>query len=299
MRAAAVVNPQAGDGAARRRWPEIARLIEERIGPVECCFTETTGDGKRLAMRLAADGFDTILAAGGDGTLNEVVNGVIGSGRAARIGVVPLASGGDFARGVGLRDPRRAVEALGTGRSRRIDVVKARFATKSGEEERYFINAASVGLGGRVASRLHGRGGLLTGSALYLAVTARELAKGLEFPLRFWADDGAAVECTVCTLALANGRFQGGGILIAPEADLEDGRIDLTVVDQISLPEVVRRIRMLYSGAIYSHPKVKHWRAERVRIESHLGAPVELDGEPVGTLPLTVEVTPRAIEIIC
>jgi diacylglycerol kinase family enzyme len=99
-------------------------------------------------------------------------------------------------------------------------------------------------------------------------------------------------------VALANGRYQGGGILIAPQAAIDDGLIDVTLVERAGLVEVAANLRLLYSGDIWSHPKVHHWRAVRVRAEAEPAAPLELDGEPLGTLPLEAEVLPRALRLI-
>src|SRR5271157_415616 len=144
MAAAAIVNLHAGAGAARRRWPAVARLLEERLGPVVAHFTEEPGHAMLLAHQLVGAGFDPLIAAGGDGTWNEVVNGVLSSGSGVRVGVLPLASGGDFARTIGLAGPRHAVETLAAGEVREVDVVGVRFRGPAGEvRERHFINIAS------------------------------------------------------------------------------------------------------------------------------------------------------------
>ena len=115
MAAAVIVNLHAGGGAARRRWPAVARLLKERLGPLAAHFTEGPGHAILLAHQLAGAGFDPLIAAGGDGTWNEVVNGVLSSASGARIGLLPLAKGGDFARSIGLTGPRHAIETLATG----------------------------------------------------------------------------------------------------------------------------------------------------------------------------------------
>src|ERR1039457_2875928 len=148
MAAAVIVNLYAGAGAARRRWPAVARLLAERLGPLAAHFTEGPGHATLLAHQLAGAGFDPLIAAGGDGTWNEVVNGILSSGSSARLGLLPLAKGGDFARSIGLAGPRHAVETLASGEVRKVDVVRVRFRGPAGEgRERHFINIASFGLG--------------------------------------------------------------------------------------------------------------------------------------------------------
>jgi len=144
-----IVNLHAGGGAARRRWPAVAPLLEERLGPLAAHFTEGPGHATLLAHQLAGAGFDPLIAVGGDGTLNEVVNGILSSASGVRLGVLPLASSGDFARTIGLAGLRHAVETLAAGVVREVDVVRGRFRGPAGDRrERHFVNVASFGLGG-------------------------------------------------------------------------------------------------------------------------------------------------------
>ena len=296
---AVIVNPSAGSGTARRRWPGVARMLAERLGPVRACFTEGPGHATTLASELADAGCDLLIVAGGDGTLNEVVNGILPGSSDPRVGVLPLASGGDFARTAGLAGLAPAVNALAAGDWRRIDVFRARFRGPGGASaERYFLNAASFGLGAVAALGVRGWCRAVPGSARYLAAAIPALASGRSFPVRLWLDDAFSATFDITTAAIANGQYQGGGIRIAPEAALEDGLADVTVVERVSLAEVAANLPILYSGALYSHPKVRHWRAARVRAEAETEVPVELDGEPVGTLPLEIEVLPQALRFI-
>jgi diacylglycerol kinase (ATP) len=296
---AVIVNPSAGSGTARRRWPRVARILAERLGPVKACFTEGPGHATALARELADAGCDLLIVAGGDGTLNEVVNGVLMGSSDPRVGVLPLASGGDFARTLGLAGLAPAVNALAAGDSRRIDAFRARFRGPGGvPAERYFLNAASFGLGAVAALGVRGWCRAVPGSARYLAAAIPALASGRSFEVTLCLDDSFSATFDITTAAVANGQYHGGGIRIAPEADIEDGLADVTVVERVSLAEVVAKLPILYSGALYSHPKVHHWRAARVRAEAETEVPVELDGEPVGTLPLEIEVLPQVLRFI-
>jgi diacylglycerol kinase (ATP) len=227
-----------------------------------------------LARELA--GADLVVVAGGDGTLNEVVNG-----GASRIAVMPLASGGDFARTIGVRSVKAAVEAIASGRWRGADVWRARFAGGT----RLFLNAAGFGMAGTVArSAPKWR---VFGSQRYLAAAVPTLAAGRSYAISVRVDDGPAVAFDITTAAVCSGQYQGGGIRIAPEAALDDGLADVTVVEKVSLFEVARRLPILYDGRLYGHPRVQHWRGLRVRVDGD--APLELDGEPVGSLPVEIE----------
>ena len=296
---AAIVNPSAGSGAARRRWPYAARLLEARLGAFETRFTERPDHAATLARELAEQGCDLIIVAGGDGTLNEVVNGLLPGTACPRLGLLPLASGGDFARTLQLSDLAQAVDTLATGEARPIDAFRARFTRPDGRPaERYFLNAASIGLGAVAAMGVRGWARVIPGSGRYLAAAVPALASGRAYTITLRRDDGPPETFRVTTAAVANGRYQGGGICIAPDARLDDGLAGITIVERVSLLEVAAHISILYNGALYTYPKVRHWRASRVRVESESVVPIELDGEPVGTLPLTVDVLPHSLRFL-
>ena len=271
---AAIVNPAAGSGAAGQRWPSAERALAARVGTVRPYFTEGPGHATELARELADA--EAIVVAGGDGTLNEVLNG-----GARRMAVLPLASGGDFARTIGVRSVNDGVAALASGRWRRVDVWRARFAGG----ERLFLNAAGFGMAGTVAREApHWR---VFGALRYLAAAIPSLARGTSYAVSLRVDDESPIAFDITTAAVCNGQFEGGGIRLAPEASLDDGLADVTIVQKVSLFEVARRLPILYNGALYGHPQVRHWRARRVRVDGD--APLELDGETVGRLPLEVE----------
>jgi YegS/Rv2252/BmrU family lipid kinase len=271
---AAIVNPAAGSGAAGRRWPAAERTLAARVGPVRTFFTKGPGHATELARELADA--EALVVAGGDGTLNEVVNGA-----ARRIAVMPLASGGDFARTLGVRSVKAGVEAIASGQWRRVDLFRARYAGG----ERLFLNTAGFGMAGSVARDAPRWRAF--GAQRYLAAAIPSLAAGTSYAVSVRVDDGPAMPFEITTAAVCNGQYEGGGIRIAPEASLDDGLADVTVVETVSLLEVTRRLPILYNGALYGHPRVQHWRGRRVRVEGE--APLELDGEAVGRLPLEVE----------
>jgi diacylglycerol kinase (ATP) len=274
-------------------------MLAERLGTLDVHFTEGPGHATALARELAAAGCELLIVAGGDGTLNEVVNGTREWPTGPRLGVVPLASGGDFSRTVGLTDLTCALDALASGYSRRIDVFQARFRGPGGVQvERCFLNVASLGLGAVAASKVRDVWSVVPGAARYLVAAIPPLASGRSFQVTLRLGDSLAGTFEITTAAVANGQFQGGGIRIAPEAILDDGLADVTVVEGVSLAEIAANLPILYNGALYSHPKVRHWRAARVRVEADTEVPVELDGEPVGTLPLEIEVLPQALRFI-
>lgn len=290
MNPAAVVNPSAGAGAARRAWPGIARQLEE----LAVRFTEGPGHAAVLARELADAGFDPIIAAGGDGTLHEVVNGLLPGRAGVRVALIPLASGGDFSRTLGLSRVSDALRAIREGCVREVDVLRVRFETG----ERFAVNAASFGLGARVAEGARRWPRFLPGTLRYLAAAIPPLAAGEAFDIRISIDGAPPLEYRITTGALANGRYQGGGIHIAPEAAIDDGRMDVTIVEQVSLAEVCAHLPILYNGKLLTYKKVRHAKAVRVKVEGSARVPVEVDGELAGTLPLEAEIVPGALRLI-
>ena len=267
---AAIVNPRAGAGKAASRWqaPE----------GVEVRYTDHPGHATEIASGLLQRGCERILVVGGDGTINEVVNGWFHDGRAISpytiLEVVPASAGSDLARVLGPSP---------------IDVACAGFGSGT---QRLFVNMASFGLGGETTRRLGARGGRTRYLTSMLRVFARLEPSRVRFVL-----DGRAEEVSAIHVSIGNGRYQGAGMHVCPRAELDDGLLDITVIDDLSIWELLANIHTVYNGRIYDHPKVRHFRA--ARIEADAGAPLalELDGEPVGALPLSVEVLPRVLRV--
>lgn len=257
---AAIVNPR----AARRSLPAGAKLF----------LTEAAGHATALAREIQCD---RLIVVGGDGTLNEVVNGLMQRPDPPPLSVIPAGTACDFARTL------RLLPHAGP-----TDIFRATF----GEATRYFVNAAGIGLAAEVARRAQS----LPTRARYLAAIP-SLAAGRSFPITIQLDNGPEQAYEITTAAIANGQYQGGAIRIAPEAKPDDGLADLTIVQRVTLREVAARLPILYNGKLHDHPAVRHFRATTIRITSEAAVPFELDGEPVGTLPLEVSVLAKALSI--
>jgi YegS/Rv2252/BmrU family lipid kinase len=293
MRAAAVVNPRSDGGRTGRRWPAIAA----RLGPLETRFTERPGHGVEIARSLVQAGFHRIIAAGGDGTINEVANGLAGS--EAALGILPLGTGGDFRRTLGVPlDLDEAITALARAGPRRIDLGKAAFRGWDGRrQERYFVNLLSFGMGGEVASRSRNALAALGGKAAFLWATLIAFFVYQRKRVRLEVD-GEAAAWEIYNIAVGNGRYHGGGMHVCPTADPADGVLEVTVIEHLRRWEAIRDLPVLYSDNLYAHRKVKHLRGQRVVAESEAQVRIEVDGEPLGTLPLEVTVVPQALTVL-
>ncbi len=307
-RVVVIVNPRSQGGALGRRWSELADTIRRAL-PFEVARTEGPGDATRLAAQALRAGAEVVVAVGGDGTINEVANGFFADGQpvapGAALAILPFGTGGDFVRTARIpKDWAAAVEVLARGARRTIDVGRLDHATRDGGPGvRMFVNIASFGLSG-VTDRFVNQGQKRLGGKLsFFAATTRALLAydNQRVHLVFDEQPADAVDMTINTVAVANGRYFGGGMFVAPEAELDDGLFDVVALGDFGLADFVFKSRRLYAGTHLGLDKVSHRRARVVRAEPAApGQVVELDvdGETPGVLPATFRVVPRALDLI-
>ncbi|HYO99865.1 MAG TPA: diacylglycerol kinase family protein [Pyrinomonadaceae bacterium] len=307
-----IVNPASAGGATGRAWPRLASDLRAHFGAFNCAFTEAAGDGRKLAEGEAKAGRRLIIACGGDGTISEVANGILESGADVELGILPSGTGGDFRRTLNL--PARAPDAaaaLRAGRSVRMDAGRVEFQNLAGaREQRYFLNVASCGMGGEVIRRVE------ENSAGWLASASRRIGGQLSYALaslqttvsftnrtlRIQLDDRPEFRLVVANLCIANARYFGGGMKIAPEAKLDDGLLDVVAVGDLNTLEILTNVYKLYLGTHLGMQKVQHAHARRLRVSAAgTDGPVllEIDGELLGTLPATFEILPRRLRVRC
>jgi diacylglycerol kinase (ATP) len=288
----AIVNPRAGNGKAAQTWAGVSAYLP---GAVETIETSGPGDATELTRRAIKRGARTIVAVGGDGTLNEVVNGFFENEREisheVRLGILPHGTGSDFARTLNLPlGAKEAAAVLHHGEPHMVDLLNVRYGTLSGSSaSRYSINLMSFGMGGEVAARVK-RSYLL--ATLRTALTFR----GNLVTLKIEATDPQLERIT--NVAVGNGQYHGGGMWSCPGASINDGFFDVTVIRYLSLFELLKGIPTLYNGAILTHPKVKAYRAKKIEAGSQETVLIEIDGEPVGRLPIEVSIVPNAIRVL-
>lgn len=302
-----IVNPASQGGALGRQWPDIAARLRRTLGGFEARITETTGDATRLTREALDAGEERVVAIGGDGTIGEVAGGFFeGKTRVsetAALGIIPYGTGGDFRKTLHIpKDIDRAAEILATGKPRTIDAGHLRFTQPDGTEaERIFINIASFGMSGVVDEFVNQGSKRLGGMLSFFVATARATFSYKNQRVRMYFDnDETPVETTIHTLAVANGRYFGGGMKIAPEAEVDDAAFDVIQLGDLTRFEMLTSGHRVYGGTHLSLDKVSHRRARMVRAEPMSDEPVKLDvdGETPGHLPATFTVLPRCLPVV-
>jgi diacylglycerol kinase (ATP) len=299
-------NPAAGAGRMRRQWPRIRAALESRFADIRFVATERPRHAGDLVSELVADGAEMIVAVGGDGTVSEIADGLLRLGTAyasmVGFGVVPLGTGSDFARGLGLSGGHEAiVDRLATGPARAIDAGRMDYDIDNAPPGRHFINMASVGVSAEIAQgvdRSRVKAGL-RGRATFYLQTVRHLL-GYRFPhLKVWIDGDVAFDAPAAAVIVANGRYFGGGMKIAPSAELDDGLFEIVIIRGRSRWELIRALGSVYGGRHVKHPACIMLRGRIVRVEAPGGEDVlvELDGEVAASLPVRFEVLDRPISL--
>ena len=288
-----LVNPAAGGGRALRT---VAWLRERLAARPEARLeiTRRPGDAEALAADAGRRGHDRVIAVGGDGTVQEVVNGLLDSRTDAEMGIVPLGSGNDLARSMGLPTEVGSAWRIAIGHpTRQIDVAHARNGSGA---ERWFASAGGIGFDAQVAAAMAERSGWQAGRAGYVLTTLAELRRFDNRRVRLTID-GAAETADVLFVAIANGAFYGGGMHIAPGASVDDGRLDVCVVGDISRLTVLRQLPNLYRGTHVDHPAVSMRSGTTVEADGDGDTRIHLDGEPFGQIPLHVTISHRALAV--
>ncbi|MGB9792127.1 MAG: diacylglycerol/lipid kinase family protein [Thermacetogeniaceae bacterium] len=288
-----IVNPAAGRGRTARLWPEIERFLRQAGLRYRAFFTKGNGHAAELAERAARRDQGILLAVGGDGTVNEVVNG-IASARAfptTTLALLPTGSGNDLCRTLGISgEPLSVLRALASGSCRPLDVGFV--------GDRCFLNICGVGFDAEVAYAVNQGFRWLRGPCAYLAGVLKTLV-GFRPVLFDLVLDGQRHQFRGMMVAVANGAFFGSGIKIAPRARIDDGLFDVCAVGEIGKMELLRLLPLTYSGRHEGHPSVRFFRAREVHISSpEATLYIQGDGEILGKTPAVFRIRRHAIRVL-
>jgi YegS/Rv2252/BmrU family lipid kinase len=294
-----IVNPAAGAYSTRRKWPRISQWLNKVGLLFDHVFTEGVGHAIELAGSAVSDGYRRIVAVGGDGTVNEVVNGVLASGSSeVAIGVISTGTGGDFIRSIGIpRDYNTACSCLTGQRRVQIDIGVVEYQSQGQTVQRFFVNAAGVGFDASVVAATERFPKYLGGTVPYLAGLLGCLFSYQNKPVELRFED--VVESRrVLAVVVANGCYFGGGMHVAPLAKIDDGLLDVVTINDIGKFELLKELPRVYKGTHLSHPKISLSRTKRITVESPETVLVHADGELLGTCPASFWLVPVALNIL-
>jgi len=291
-----IVNPSSAGGSTGEEWPQIASELRSQFGAFRPLFTRKRGDAATLASEAARKGAKFIIACGGDGTVSEVANGILSSGKDVELGILPSGTGGDFRRTLEIpSQTRAAAKVLRIGRTVKIDVGRVSFVDHKGNEAmRYFVGVASCGMSTQVIERVKSENVSFASSLLQTAMRTSPTRLAVQL------DDSHERHLHVLNLCVANARYFGGGMKIAPDAKLTDGKFDVVGVGDLSALKLFTSAPRVYLGSHLSMPEVSHALARKVSVRSadrNLEVALEIDGELPGRLPATFQIVPGALRI--
>jgi diacylglycerol kinase (ATP) len=293
-----LVNPASANGSTGRRWPELARRAAAAGLEGDALFSERPGHLAELAREAALGGAELLVVVGGDGSVNEVANGLVGLPVTPELAVIPRGTGWDFVRTHGIpRGVEQAVEVAVTGEPRIVDAGRVAYRAWDGSEaEAIFANVASAGMSGAIAKRANETTKALGGKASYLWATFAVFA-GWSATVLHVTVDGERREGAMFDVFVGIGRFLGGGMKMLPEAEPGDGLFDVLTIGDITKRDLLLTMPKIYRGTHLPHPKAELLRGATVEIDADQPLPIELDGEQPGTTPVRFEAVPGALRV--
>jgi diacylglycerol kinase (ATP) len=292
-----LVNPASAGGATGRRWPEIAHRAAALGLAGDALISEEPGHLAVLAEEAVRSGATRLVVVGGDGSVNEVVNGIAET-HDVELAVIPRGTGWDFVRTFGIpRDLDAAVDVALNGAVREIDLGLVTFRSWAGAEHRsYFANVASAGISGAIAQRANNTSKALGGKVSYYWATLAVFARWRTGEMRISVDAEIRGGKTI-DVVVANGRYLGGGMKMCPEAEPDDGLFDVLLIGDVTKRDLLFVLPKTYRGKHLPHPRLELLRGRTVTVDADEPLPIELDGEQPGTTPARFEIAPRGLRL--
>ncbi len=298
-----IVNPNAGAGKCGRDWPLIEEILRDEIGNFELALTVRRFHAMIIARNKINEGFKKIIVVGGDGTLNEVINGLFAQKQFnttdITLGMIPVGTGNDWSRMFGIPfGYNDAVKTIKKGHTFIQDAGRVVFTKQDRTQRRYFINIAGIGFDAIVTKRsneLKEKG--KNGKVMYFMNIFAKLF-GYRHFLATVNIDGTIYHHDIFSMNVGICKYSGGGMIQVPDAIADDGKFDLTIIKKMRKLEVIRSLPKLYNGQIKKHPKVQFFIGKTIQINSPKSVYLETDGESLGHTPFEFEIIPRSVRII-
>jgi diacylglycerol kinase (ATP) len=295
-----IVNPAAGAGKTAKKWPQIMSFLKSSGLRFEHDLTEAPGHAIELAKAAARKGYEIIVSVGGDGTINEIVNGLHDSGSIADVtlGIVGTGTGGDYIRTIGIpRHYEASCQRLLNPQKLTVDLGVVEYPNNGQMARRLFVNFAGLGFDAEIVRATTQKYKALGSVASYLMglLSTLMLYQNQEVSLEL---DGEAENRKVCAVMMSNGKYGGGSMLVAPHADPRDGLLDVLIIDDLSKPDLLWSLPRIYRGTHLTHPKVTMKKAREIYIQTRQPLSLQADGELLGESPARFSVLPAALNII-
>jgi diacylglycerol kinase (ATP) len=301
-----IVNPHAGAGSTGHLWPDWQQRIQRVLGKVDFACTQGSLHATSLTREALSRGHDRIIAVGGDGTLNEVLNGFFDEGEPscpeAALAYIPNGTGADFSRTLGFhgRTIDEHIERLLSAPVTRVDCGEVRFVNVQGEEtNRLFINESSLGFSANTADAVNRASKHFRGKLPFLIGVVRCLSTLKNPVLRISVEGKLVHEGPTLLVAVTNGKYFGGSMMIAPDAEIDDGLLDIIVISRMSRLTLLRKIKSIYSGQHLNEPEVTALRGKTVHISAvEDEVLLEMDGEQPGKLAADYRIAKKTIPFV-
>lgn len=298
-----IVNPRALGGRLGRQWPRMEAWLRRNMEDVEVRLTTGPRSASAIIRSAVEEGHRDIAVVGGDGTVNEAVNGLVAKDTLLRPGVrltiVPVGSGCDYAKTLGLpAGLENLPRIIASERFRQVDIGRADFPNLQGEEEtRYFANILEAGAGGIVVDKVNRSSKLLGGRVAFTWAILTTLSSYENTMVEVAVDGQTVAHHRMNSIIVANGQYYGSGLKPAPQAKVDDGMLEVVLIGDIHFGEALKNLGKLRRGEHIDHPKVEYFRGEYIRATSEERVLAEMDGELVGTLPVEVTVLHRMLRV--
>lgn len=299
----AVVNPVSANGSTGKEWPNFEKVIRQSGVDIDYKYTEYPMHAKSLAQEALKAGFEIILSVGGDGTMNEVLNGFFYEGELinenASLAIFSRGTGCDTIRTLGIgKDVDSIIEVLKNEKTQSLDVGLAEFVEYGGSKtQRYFLNVSDVGIGGETTYRVNNNSKALKGFLSFLVGAFATMISYQNKDFEITIDD-VTINERLNSIIVANGKFFGGGMKIAPMADMNDGYFDIIVIGNISKFDFIINFPKIYKGEHMSHPKLRHYKGRKIRVNARQKALIEVDGEQPGVIEAKFDILPNKIKVL-
>lgn len=285
MKTLFIINPIAGRNKSKIIWNDIKSHINI---PFDYVFTQMPGDARRFAHDAYSQGFKRVVAVGGDGTVSEVVNGIVGSD--LELGIIPAGTGNDFVKTLNIPlTPKEALTVIETGKTTMVDLGKS--------EKGFFINVAGAGFDAEVVNTTNVDIKFLTGTPAYVSGLIINLVRYSPREAQIEID-GKVYHRKLWLIVVANGQYFGGGMKISPDAVIDDGLFDICMVNSMSRLEILRFLPKVFTGAHKTHPALEVIRGRNIKIDFKTPTKVQADGEVIGNTPVSFSIVSKALKVI-